>query len=135
MNDRIIAQNRRKIVPDCKIPDFYNLDSLLSEDERQVRDTVGRFVDERVLPIIADCFEHERFPSELVPEMAELGVFGATLNDYGCAGLNKVCYGLIMQELERGGDWVLSGSKMWITDAGIGLGDHTTARNRCFIRF
>jgi len=87
---------------DCKTPDFYGIDSLLSDDERQVRDAVGRFVDERVLPIIADCFEHERFPMELVPEMAELGLFGPTLTEYGCAGLNNVSYGLIMQELERG---------------------------------
>jgi glutaryl-CoA dehydrogenase len=89
-------------VPDSKTPDFYNVDSLLSEEERQVRDTVARFVDDRVLPIIADCFEHERFPRELIPEMAELGLFGPTLHDYGCAGLNNVAYGLIMQELERG---------------------------------
>jgi glutaryl-CoA dehydrogenase len=89
-------------VPDSKTPDFYDVDRLLSEEERQVRDTVGRFVDERVLPIIADCFEHERFPKELIPEMARMGLFGPTLPDYGCAGLNNVCYGLIMQELERG---------------------------------
>jgi len=89
-------------VPDTILPDFYDVDSLLTDDERQVRDTVGRFVDDRVLPIIADCFEHERFPIELVPEMAELGLFGPTFADYGCAGLNNVGYGLIMQELERG---------------------------------
>ena len=95
-------------MPDSLTPDFFDLDTLLSEDERQVRDTVGRFVDERVLPIIADCFEHERFPMELVPEMAGLGVFGPTLEDYGCAGLNNVAYGLIMQELERGDSGVRS---------------------------
>lgn len=95
-------------MPDIKTPDFYNFDSLLSEEERAVRDTVARFVDEKVLPIIADCFEHERFPSELVPEMAELGLFGPTLQDYGCAGLNNVAYGLIMQELERGDSGVRS---------------------------
>ncbi|MFQ5463430.1 MAG: acyl-CoA dehydrogenase family protein [Phycisphaerae bacterium] len=95
-------------MPDSHAPDFYAIDSLLSEDERQVRDTVGRFVDDRILPIIADCFEHERFPTELVPEMAELGLFGPTLKDYGCAGLNSVCYGLIMQELERGDSGVRS---------------------------
>lgn len=89
-------------MPDADSPDFYDLNSVLSEDERQVRDAVARFVDDRILPIIADCFEKERFPSELVPEMAELGLFGPTLTDYGCAGLNNVCYGLIMQELERG---------------------------------
>ncbi|MEK6676394.1 MAG: acyl-CoA dehydrogenase family protein [Planctomycetota bacterium] len=95
-------------MPDCHIPDFYNVESLYSEEERQVRDTVAKFVDERVLPIIADCFEHERFPAELVPEMAELGLFGPTLQDYGCAGLNNVAYGLIMQELERGDSGIRS---------------------------
>jgi glutaryl-CoA dehydrogenase len=85
------------------ILDFYNLDSVLTEDERAVRDTVRRFVDDRVLPIIGDCYVEGRFPLELVPEMAELGVFGANLpEEYGCAGLNNVAYGLIMQELERG---------------------------------
>ena len=93
---------------DTKTPDFYNIDSLLTDDERQVRDTVARFVDERVLPIIADCFEHERFPTELIPEMAELGLFGPTFKDYGCAGLNNVAYGLIMQELERGDSGIRS---------------------------
>ena len=95
-------------MPDTRTTDFYNVESLLSEDERQARDAVGRFVDERVLPIIADCFEHEPFPSELIPEMAELGLFGSTLTEYGCAGLSNVAYGLIMQELERGDSGVRS---------------------------
>ncbi len=95
-------------MPDSKTPDFYNIEALLSEDERQVRDAVARFVDDRVLPIIAECFEKERFPNELVPEMAELGLFGPTFTDYGCAGLNNVAYGLIMQELERGDSGVRS---------------------------
>ncbi|MGD2109750.1 MAG: acyl-CoA dehydrogenase family protein [Phycisphaerae bacterium] len=89
-------------MPDVATPDFYNIESLLSEDERHVRDSVRRFVDERVLPIVADCFEQARFPAELVPTMAELGLFGSTLTGYGCAGLNNVAYGLLMQELERG---------------------------------
>ncbi len=89
--------------------DFYNIDSLLSEDERAVRDSVRRFVDERVLPIIGTCYVEGRFPKELVPEMAALGVFGANLpEEYGCAGLNNVAYGLIMQELERGDSGVRS---------------------------
>ena len=89
--------------------DFYNIDSLLNEDERAVRDSVRRFVDERVLPIIGRCYVEGRFPKELVPEMAELGVFGANLpEEYGCAGLNNVAYGLIMQELERGDSGVRS---------------------------
>lgn len=95
-------------MPDSKMPDFYDIESQLSEDERQVRDTVARFVDDRVLPTIGECFEHERFPMDLVPEMAELGLFGPTFDDYGCAGLNNVCYGLIMQELERGDSGVRS---------------------------
>jgi glutaryl-CoA dehydrogenase len=88
--------------PDTQTPDFLGLEGLLTDDERQVRDAVGRFVDEQVLPIIADCFEQERFPRELVPQMAALGLFGPTFEDYGCAGLSNVAYGLIMQELERG---------------------------------
>ena len=89
--------------------DFLDIDSVLSEEERAVRDSVRRFVDERVLPIIGDCYVEGRFPRELVPEMAELGVFGANLpEEYGCAGLNNVSYGLIMQELERGDSGVRS---------------------------
>ncbi len=88
--------------PDVTSPDFMNVADLFGEDERQVQAAVARFVDERVLPIIADCFEQGRFPSELVPEMAEMGLFGPTFEDYGCAGLNNIAYGLIMQELERG---------------------------------
>src|SRR5262249_375313 len=89
--------------------DFYNIDGVLSEDERAVRDSVRRFVDERVIPIIGNCYVEGRFPKELIPELAELGVFGANLPDeYGCAGLNNVAYGLIMQELERGDSGVRS---------------------------
>jgi len=89
--------------------DFYNIDSMLSEDERAVRDSVRRFVDERVIPVIGNCYVEGRFPKELIPEMAELGVFGANLpEEYGCAGLNNVAYGLIMQELERGDSGVRS---------------------------
>ena len=89
--------------------DFYNIDSVLSEEERAVRDSVRRFVDERVLPVIGDAYVQGRFPKELVPEMGELGVFGANLpEEYGCAGLNNVQYGLIMQELERGDSGVRS---------------------------
>jgi glutaryl-CoA dehydrogenase len=89
--------------------DFYNIDSVLSEEERAVRDSVRRFVDERVLPIIGDAYVEGRFPKELIPQMGELGVFGANLpEEYGCAGLNNVQYGLIMQELERGDSGVRS---------------------------
>jgi glutaryl-CoA dehydrogenase len=89
--------------------DFFAIDTLLSEDERAVRDSVRRFVDERVLPIIGDAYVEGKFPKELVPEMASLGVFGANLpEEYGCAGLNNVAYGLIMQELERGDSGIRS---------------------------
>jgi len=83
--------------------DFYRIDDLLTDEERMVRDTVRRFVDERVLPVIDKHFEEATFPIQLVPEMAELGLFGGNLpEEYGCAGMNNVAYGLVMQELERG---------------------------------
>ena len=83
--------------------DLYDVRSLLSEDEQMVQDSVARFVDSRVLPIIGDCFDKAEFPSHLIPEMAELGLLGATIpTEYGGAGLNSVSYGLICQELERG---------------------------------
>ena len=75
--------------------DLYDVRSLLSEEERMVQDTVARFTDERVLPIIGDCFDQGRFPKELVPEMADLGLLGSSLpTEYGCAGMNAVSYGL-----------------------------------------
>lgn len=89
--------------------DFYDMDSLLSEEERAVRDTVRTWVDEHLMPVIADAYIKGEFPEALVPQMAELGFFGANLPErYGCAGLNNVAYGLIMQELERGDSGVRS---------------------------
>jgi glutaryl-CoA dehydrogenase len=82
--------------------DFYRIDDQLSEDERLVRSTVGRFVDERFLPLIADHYERATFPMEIVPELARLGVFGMHLQGYGAAGMSNVMYGLACQELERG---------------------------------
>lgn len=83
--------------------DLYDVRSLLSDEERMVQDTVGRFVDEKVLPIIGDAFDQARFPAELIPEIAGLGLLGASIPEqYGCAGMNGVSYGLICQELERG---------------------------------
>jgi len=83
--------------------DLYDVRSLLSEEERAVQDTVARFTDERVLPIIGECFDEGRFPTELIPEIAGLGLLGATLPaEYGGSELNYVSYGLICQELERG---------------------------------
>ncbi len=89
-------------MPDSATPDFYGIDPLLTEDERHVRDATARFVDDKVLPIISDCFEEGRFPMELVPGMGELGLFGPTLGEYGSAGVSHVAYGLMLQELERG---------------------------------
>ena len=89
--------------------DLYNIDAALTEEERAVRDSVRRFVDERVLPIIGDAYVKGGFPKEIIPGMAELGVFGANLpEEYGCAGLNNVSYGLICHELERGDSGVRS---------------------------
>jgi glutaryl-CoA dehydrogenase len=89
--------------------DFYNLDGLLSEEERAVRDTVRAWVDDNLLPIIGECYVEGRFPKQLIPGMAALGLFGANLpEEYGCAGLDNVAYGLIMQELERGDSGVRS---------------------------
>src|SRR5258707_2433271 len=82
--------------------DLYNVDSLLSEDERLVRDTVREFVAERVLPVIGEQFEAGPFPRELIPEIAQLGLLGMHLQGYGAAGLSAVCYGLACQELEFG---------------------------------
>jgi glutaryl-CoA dehydrogenase len=82
--------------------DFYRVDDLLTEEERLVRSTVSRFVDDRFLPIVADHYERASFPIEILPELARLGVFGMHLQGYGAAGLSNVMYGLACQELERG---------------------------------
>jgi glutaryl-CoA dehydrogenase len=82
--------------------DFVDFDSLLSDEEKLARQTARQFIDDRVLPIIEECNRDARFPLDLVPEMAELGFFGANLQGYGCAGMSNVEYGLVMQELERG---------------------------------
>ena len=83
--------------------DLYDIRSQLSDEERMVQDTVARFTDERVLPVIGECFDKGEFPRELIPEMAALGLLGSYFPEqYGCAGMNGVSYGLICQELERG---------------------------------
>jgi glutaryl-CoA dehydrogenase len=83
--------------------DYYDLDSLLSDDERLVRDTARRFVEEEYLPIVRDAFRRGVFPMQIVPRVASLGFLGSNLPEkYGCAGLNNVAYGLITEELERG---------------------------------
>jgi glutaryl-CoA dehydrogenase len=82
--------------------DLYDVRSELSDDERMVQETVARFVDDAVIPLMREAFEQHTFPMELVPQVAELGLFGSSIDGYDCAGLNGVCYGLICQELERG---------------------------------
>ena len=82
--------------------DFIEYDSLLSDDERLVRDTARKFVEDNIIPIIEQCNREGRFPREVVKPMADLGFFGSTLKGYGCAEMNNVEYGLVMQELERG---------------------------------
>jgi glutaryl-CoA dehydrogenase len=88
--------------------DLYGVRAMLTEDEQMVQDSVGRLVDAEVLPIIRRCFEEHRFPKELVPKLAALGLLGSSLEGYGCAGLNAVSYGLICQELERGDSGIRS---------------------------
>jgi glutaryl-CoA dehydrogenase len=89
--------------------DYFDLDSLLSEEERMIRDTVREWVDDNLLPIIEEAYIERTFPKHLIPQMAELGMLGASLPEkYGCAGLNNVAYGLIMQELERGDSGIRS---------------------------
>jgi glutaryl-CoA dehydrogenase len=88
--------------------DLFDVSGMLSEEERMVQDSVARLVDEKVLPIIQKCFEEHRFPHELVPELAALGLLGSSLEGYGCAGLNGISYGLICQQLERGDSGIRS---------------------------
>src|ERR1700723_2537496 len=88
--------------------DYLLIDSQLNEQELMVRQTARQFVDEQVIPQIRDCFREARFPKELIGEMGRLGFFGANLEGYGCAGMNNVEYGLIMQELERGDSGIRS---------------------------
>ena len=82
--------------------DYLLIDSQFTEQELLVRQTARRFVEDRVIPVIRDCFRDGRFPTQLIPEMGRLGFFGANLEGYGCAGMSNVEYGLVMQELERG---------------------------------
>jgi glutaryl-CoA dehydrogenase len=88
--------------------DFYDLDDELTQDERLVRDNVRRFVDAEIIPIISKHYQAGTFPMDLIPKFAELGMLGANIKGYGCAGLGDVAYGLIMQELERGDSGIRS---------------------------
>src|ERR1700735_4330620 len=88
--------------------DFIDFDTLLNDDERLVRDTARKFIEDNLIPIIEECNRSSRFPRELVKPMADLGFYGASLKGYGCAGMSNVEYGLVMQELERGDSGVRS---------------------------
>lgn len=86
-----------------KLFDYYNIEELLTEEEKIVRNTARNFVQKEVMPVISECFEEGKFPMHLIPKLGELGFFGSTLpQEYGCAGLNDVAYGFAMQELEKG---------------------------------
>jgi glutaryl-CoA dehydrogenase len=88
--------------------DLFDVRSELSDDERMVQSSVARFVDDKVLPVIRDAFEQHYFPKDLVPQIAELGLLGSSIDGYDCAGLNSISYGLICQELERGDSGIRS---------------------------
>jgi len=88
--------------------DLYDVSASLTDEERMVRDSVARLVDERILPVIQKHFEEHTFPRDLVPEIASLGLLGSSIEGYGCAGMNAVSYGLICQELERGDSGIRS---------------------------
>lgn len=88
--------------------DLFRINDLLTEEERMIRDTVADFVDNSVKPVIGKHFVKGTFPKDLIPEMAQLGLLGANIKDYGCAGMNNVAYGLCMQELERGDSGIRS---------------------------
>jgi glutaryl-CoA dehydrogenase len=93
-----VAADKRKLNP----LDLYDIRAELTEEECMVQDSVARFVDDRVLPIIREAFESHTFPRELISEVAALGLLGSSIDGYDCAGLNAISYGLICQELERG---------------------------------
>ncbi len=81
--------------------DLFNVTGELTDEERMVKESVGRFVDEQAIPLMREAFEQHTFPRELIPQVAELGLLGSSIDGYDCAGLNAICYGLICQELER----------------------------------
>ena len=88
--------------------DLFDVRATLTDEERLVQDSVARLVDGEVLPVIQRCFEEHRFPKELIPKLASLGLLGSSIHGYECAGLNAICYGLICQELERGDSGIRS---------------------------
>src|ERR1700689_2788556 len=94
--------SRRHLMPSFPGVDFVDFDSLLSDEEKLARQTARQFVDDAIMPIIEQYNREGKFPVHLVPQMADLGLFGASLKGYGCAGMSNVEYGLVTQELERG---------------------------------
>src|SRR5688572_13088234 len=96
------TSGRKQTMARAEITDLYRIDDLLTDEEKAARDLVAAFVDREYLPKVGKHFRNGTFPMEVVPQLAELGVFGAPLKGYGCAGMNHVSYGLILQELERG---------------------------------
>ena len=88
--------------------DFLDIDSHLTDEERMIRDTIRQFTTKEIMPIIAKHYDEGTFPKHLIPLLAEMGTLGATIEGYGCAGLNYTSYGLIMQELERGDSGIRS---------------------------
>src|SRR5215472_13054395 len=108
--ENFIRGEWRRFMPAIKFRgvDFVQFNSLLSEEERLVRDTTRQFIEDNLIPIIEECNRAGRFPRELVKPMADLGFFGASLKGYGCAGMSNVEYGLVMQEMERGDSGVRS---------------------------
>ena len=93
-----VAAARKQLNP----LDLFDLRSELTDEERMVQDTVGRFVDDKVIPVMRDAFEKHYFPKDLISQVAELGLLGSSIEGYDCAGMNGISYGLICQELERG---------------------------------
>jgi glutaryl-CoA dehydrogenase len=103
------AKKKREIMAiKFKNVDYIGFDAMLNDDERLVRDTARKFIEDNLIPIIEECNRAGRFPRELVKPMAEMGFFGASLKGYGCAGMSNVEYGLVTQELERGDSGVRS---------------------------
>src|SRR5262245_19232758 len=104
----VASQRRTHGMREFKGVDFYAADRLFSEEELMVRDTVRSFVTERLVPVLPDCWEKGTFPKQLIPEFGDLGLMGANLQGYGCAGMSNTAYGLALQELERGDSGVRS---------------------------
>src|SRR5271163_3449141 len=94
--------SKETLMPSFPGVDFLDFDSLLSDEEKLARQTARQFVDDEIMPIIEQYNREGKFPVQLVPHMAEIGLFGASLKGYGCAGMSDVEYGLVTQELERG---------------------------------